>query len=608
MKLTKIQIYNYKGFADSGPLTLSPHFTVVVGKNNSGKSALLQSLRFCAAGSKPHRSPMVDRDVQLDPTSRLEGRVILEWPEIENIASKYVGGQIAYPVNQAETDTIPDLHGNWREFLSTKCTDIRFAWHFNNPEAQATCSPSHAQFVDPGLTMLLNLQPSTATWNFGGLAGNAENLVKIASQGLLKQIYVFDAERLSIDASQPAPGQILAPNASNLPTLLDEMMTNPDLWEKFNRHVSEIFPSITRITVPPADGGGNKTIAVWQVDPTTQREDLAVRLRECGTGIGQVLAILHVAMTRKGNVIAIDEPNSFLHPGASRKLIEILKTYSSNQYIIATHSADLIAAIRPEIIHQVSWDTTEGCSRVRQIDASNLDEMADLLDDLGVRLSDTFGADQIVWVEGQTEEICFPLIARLADPPPPPGTVFAHVRSTGDFDAKAADAKQVWGIYKRLSSGKALLAPAIAFSFDREGRSEQYMTDLAKESSGTASFLPRRMFENHLLHPAAIAFAIAGEFKVRSIEEAPPSPETVHSIVHDQWKAETGGDGAADWSADQGWIADCHAAKVLAAAFERFKLSYSMVRHGEQIVLWLIDNEPEQLREVADYLGSLWVP
>ena len=133
------------------------------------------------------------------------------------------------------------------------------------------------------------------------------------------------------------------------------------------------------------------------------RDDLATRLKDCGTGIGQVLAILYVAMTRIGNLIVIDEPNSFLHPGASRKLIEILKLYEKNQYVISTHSADLISAIQPEIIHRVHWEGEHGESRVEKVDLANLDEMSGILDDLGVRLSDVFGADQVVWVEGQTE-------------------------------------------------------------------------------------------------------------------------------------------------------------------------------------------------------------
>ena len=78
------------------------------------------------------------------------------------------------------------------------------------------------------------------------------------------------------------------------------------------------------------------------------RDDLPHSLSECGTGVGQVLAILYVVMRSTGDVICIDEPNSFLHPGAAKALVEILNEQQEHQYIIGTHSPEVIVASRPE--------------------------------------------------------------------------------------------------------------------------------------------------------------------------------------------------------------------------------------------------------------------
>lgn len=48
--------------------------------------------------------------------------------------------------------------------------------------------------------------------------------------------------------------------------------------------------------------------------------------------------------------IVIDEPQSYLHPGAAKKLIEILQEFPQHQYFIATHSAEIIAAANPSTI------------------------------------------------------------------------------------------------------------------------------------------------------------------------------------------------------------------------------------------------------------------
>ncbi len=454
---------------------------------------------------------------------------------------------------------------------------------------------------------MLSFQPNTGQWVFGGIVGNEENLAQIAGHGLDVHIFVFDPERLNIDNSPPGSGQTLASNASNLPTVLQEMEANPARWQLFKQHVTEIFPSITSVTIPPStDVGGHVTISIWQVDTATMRDDLATRLKDCGTGIGQVLAILYVAMTRVGNLIVIDEPNSFLHPGASRKLIEILKLYDKNQYVISTHSADLISAIQPEIIHRVHWDGDNGESRVEQVDLANLDEMSGILDDLGVRLSDVFGADQVIWVEGQTEAKCFPILARQVAPPPPSGTVFAHVRATGDFESKSPDAKQVWDIYKRLSEGTALLPPVIAFSFDREDRSDKLIDDLQRESGGRVSFLPRRLLENHFLHCGAIAHAIDEEFSLHAIDSKPITPESIATKISELSNSSDLRNTDVDWQSDKDWINKCHGAKTLAAVFEAHDLTYSKIRHGEQLCKWIIANDPDHLHELIEYLSLLW--
>ena len=53
------------------------------------------------------------------------------------------------------------------------------------------------------------------------------------------------------------------------------------------------------------------------------------------------------------------------------------------------------------------------------------------------------------------------------------------------------------------------MPPALAFSFDREGRTEKEMADIRRQSDGRVHFLHRRMFENYLLDPEAIAAVLS---------------------------------------------------------------------------------------------------
>ncbi|MDR3480719.1 MAG: AAA family ATPase [Burkholderiaceae bacterium] len=55
MRISKIRITNYKCFLDTGEIDLVAGFNFVVGRNDAGKSALLESLSLLIP-DKPHRS------------------------------------------------------------------------------------------------------------------------------------------------------------------------------------------------------------------------------------------------------------------------------------------------------------------------------------------------------------------------------------------------------------------------------------------------------------------------------------------------------------------------------------------------------------------------
>ena len=60
----------------------------------------------------------------------------------------------------------------------------------------------------------------------------------------------------------------------------------------------------------------------------------------------------------------------------------------------------------------------EGESSVEVINVAETQQLRFFLSEIGARLSDVFGADHILWVEGRTEELCFPLIlSRVAKQP-----------------------------------------------------------------------------------------------------------------------------------------------------------------------------------------------
>jgi energy-coupling factor transporter ATP-binding protein EcfA2 len=245
-------------------------------------------------------------------------------------------------------------------------------------------------------------------------------------------------------------------------------------------------------------------IVVWPTAKESTRIDLAQPLSECGTGIGQVLAILYVVLNEAGDTIIIDEPQSFLHPGATRKLVEFLRIKTKQQIIIATHSATVINAASPETITITKQNGGE--TQFEKLDSRQAATLQLCLADIGAKLGDVFGADNILWVEGATEVLCFPPILEKLKGKALMGTAIVGVRQVGDFEGK--DAKRVLEIHRDLSKGGSLIPPAVAFIFDRECKTHEEQKELNILGNDRVRFLPRRMFENYILSRGAICAVV----------------------------------------------------------------------------------------------------
>lgn len=432
-----------------------------------------------------------------------------------------------------------------------------------------------------------------------GTSGGSTFAVQAAGI-LVNRVYHFKAERLNVGEAPAFHAVELTSDASNLAQCLHTLQSNPVRFQRLNGLVSEIFPEVKQITAPLTPQGPVR-IFVWTVDPASEREDLAVPLSESGTGIGQVLAMLYVVLTSDlPKTIIIDEPQSFLHPGATRKLIDILRHYQrvQHQYVITTHSPTAITAAAPQTILLVKKEGAE--STVEPVDASETRDQDLLLKEVGARLSDVFGADDILWVEGPTEEACFPLILSKVSGRPLLGTKILGVVQTGDFESKHSDT--ILEIYRRLSEGRGLLPPAVGFVFDREDRSEREREDLVRQSRGKVAFTDRRMYENYLLNPRAIA-AVASE--IEGFREGTDiEPEEVSWCLEKHRWDNKYFDKTVDKDSrtEEVWSSDVHGAKLLGDMFQDLsetRVSYDKVVHGTALTRWLCDNCPEDLRALA---------
>ncbi len=413
--------------------------------------------------------------------------------------------------------------------------------------------------------------------------------------------YAFRAERLTLARTPVNDETRLYPDAQNLANVILHLQTrSPARFARLNGYLRQIFPTILGISTKLE--GGQANLLVWTIDAHQEYEQLSVDLASSGTGVGQAIAILYVVVNSDfPRVFVIDEPNSFLHPAAVRNLLQILKL-EKHQYIISTHAAEIVSLSEPSTLHLVRWDG--GQSVVETLAASNVRDVRRALSDIGVRLADVFGADEILWVEGQTEQECFPRLLLSKYESLPAGVAIVAVKNTGDFEGKRAKASLVWEIYNRLSGGNALIPPAVAFSFDREGRDEKEIVDLHRQSKSKVHFLPRRTYENYLIEVDALAAVISDE------AAHPVSSSEISNWLHENG-ANPGYEAAEDWNgnlADEIWLRNIWASKLLSDLFATLSnatLEYRKTTHSIMLTEWLLLNKPDHLLPLVEYVSSL---
>jgi predicted ATPase len=618
MHISRFQILNYKCFLETTEIEFKPGFNVVTGKNNAGKTSLLEALTLQFEGN-PHRTveTVPYPGAPTPNTSAVRFALSIDRKELLRLIGDQQQRSLSRPVpgfawpsgsydgSPTSTDAFLRWISGHDEFrIGVRLDKIQAGGARWAPEGPIFGLYPAEQTSDNRRFFLPLRVDSNGQFGAPGsiVQGDESNDVSIfLAQSLMPRIYRFTAERFNTGECPFGHSAMLTANARNLPEVLNVLQANTAKFQLFNDLVHEILPQIRHVSVR-AVGGGQVKVITWPHDPRTMREDVAVPLTECGSGVGQVLAILYVVMTSvHPQVIIIDEPQSFLHPGAVRKLVEVLKRHPQHQYILATHSPAVITAADPQVLVMTQLDDCK-----TSLSVLNVSDNRDLyysLSDIGASLSDVFGADQILWVEGATEQECFPLILRALVRRPTMGTAVIAIRETGDLEGR--DAKRVFQLYNRLSKASVLLPPALGFVLDGECRSSAQKEELSKLSQGRAVFLSRRMYENYLLSAAGIA-AVANEI-IGFRPSKPVSEEEVQRLI--EAKSQT-----LDFycrgtkSVPTDWMRGIDGARVLSEIFSELsetRVTFEKTKHSVALTKWLTRNAPGSLQEIADLLGRI---
>lgn len=114
---------------------------------------------------------------------------------------------------------------------------------------------------------------------------------------------------------------------------------------------------------------------------------------DCGLGLRDLLVILYFSITTNNQVLLIEEPENHIHPEMQRKLLKFLSEVTDKQYFITTHSNIFL---NTTYVNRIFFTTFEN----GVINVSDATKRTEMLNELGYSVSDNLVSDLIILVEG----------------------------------------------------------------------------------------------------------------------------------------------------------------------------------------------------------------
>lgn len=387
MKIFQLRIKNYKGFKDETVLNLFGSRYAIIGKNNSGKSTILNALNLLLGSKDPRYNYLSESDYyNEDEEVMIELSLVAD--DLEEIwdlpttkknkgifASKYkkdkLSAQIKLVINQKLDGSISERFiitiGGFPVFQ--KIADLRSALSKNviaPPIRDAKDELSASKWTAYGVLMKSILESSPRYEELNS------HLTKLNS--LIEEMLNDEKE------------QILS--SSQLITFIQDI--------KFQ---------LTKENKPSE--------LLRNLELFVQENDKFFHINDTGTGTQStiIIAILELALkhkTTKSKILCIEEPELFIHPQGIRflaQLIDKIIKETDCQILVSSHSPIFISSLDPRSIIRV--EKTEQGSKVHQLPPTYKDVGNKIKRTLNSENAEMFFSSKVILVEGETEQILF---------------------------------------------------------------------------------------------------------------------------------------------------------------------------------------------------------
>ena len=582
---------------------------LLVGKNNSGKTALLRALEALRL------LPFVGR-------GSVEGVTLGRYCQVREPYPRY---QLSFDFEYDAEDEglLPAGVIAWPSFKAAKSRHWRFLF---------TVVPQYGSMLLGGVSLLIDservvvlesrkgdvLQP---VYNASGQTVQNQQIFTKSGSGTadghilhdysfsgifsafepLRNTRMVSAHRVVRSNLQLQALDTLSESAESLAPFLDTILSNErDKFDEIQSVVVGIFPEF-KLVNPEKHAQQGVSISL-----TNRITGERIPLTHCGTGVEQVLAIAAFVLTaRPGTTILLDEPHSYLHPIAERQLVRFLNSHSEHRYFIATHSAVFIDAVTPDRILALGESINPGR------DLSNPSPVAGLLHSLGYRNSDLLFNDRLILIEGESDQEILPLLLALN-----PLLLRGALDRTGfpvmEGEGRLRSQQRSLLYWERFLSqlGKGTVPRVYLFdggSVDEDRKLLHKSSVFSTETPALLRFLAMNEIENYLLVPEAILAAMKEMTAFQG--EGTPTPEVddlrkkIGDILGQEQnqKLYPNGPGDEPFRMVKGSV-------LLELLFDEYGLRYEKRKVGRLIATKLSAESQPRLKEIWDLFPLDFLP
>lgn len=485
----KIGIKNYKGFGDEISWFERRKITVLVGKNNSGKSSVLEIIQSLCSGktgefseNRSHlradgtrTAPELFIEDELDETilkpvfrQGVTGGRVPGIGDHWEFGQRYIGIRYCAKLENGRREVKEIYYSEGNKFHKIETLDGNY---FHDLGKGMKAPYSEYEFLS--LSAEREIKPE---------GDNPSPHISPNGEGLVNAIQVF----LNYDNY---PAQIVEKDILNA---LNEVF-KPD------HYFTRIIPQL------------NQNGMLWEI--YLEEDDRRIPLSNSGAGIKTVLLVLGLVylmpqIKRKNLtsfVLSLEELENNLHPSLLRRLLGFLKKLQEHydfEMFLTTHSnvsIDFFSESEDsQIVHVKKNDGVSGLISVRSFSDSK-----NILHDLDIRASDLLQSNGIIWVEGPSDRTYINhFISIWSDNQLKEGIhyqcLFYSGRTLSHFSANDESDESFVDMLKINSNAAILMDSDIKVSGDQLNSTKKRLIEDFKTINGLSWITKGREIENYL--------------------------------------------------------------------------------------------------------------